>query len=39
LLSADRCSFFNPPTSLMVEYPDIEVARNYDLLHQFIQGS
>ncbi|MDA8805905.1 bifunctional phosphoserine phosphatase/homoserine phosphotransferase ThrH [Candidatus Chordibacter forsetii] len=39
LLSADRCSFFKPPTSLTVEYPDIEVARNYDSLYQFIQGS
>ena len=39
LLSADRCSFFKPPTSLTSEYPDIEVARNYDSLYQFILGS
>lgn len=39
LLAANRCSFFNPPTSLTVEYPDIEVARNYDSLYQFVQGS
>lgn len=38
LLAADRCSFFNPPTSLTVEYPDIKVARNYDSLYQFVQG-
>jgi len=38
LLAANRCSFFNPPTSLTVEYPDIEVARNYDSLYQFVQG-
>ncbi len=36
LLAADRCAFFNPPSSLTTEYPDIQVTRNYDSLYHFI---
>jgi len=36
LLAADRCTFYNPPDSLLSQYPDIEVARNYDSLQTFI---
>jgi len=36
LLTADRCAFYNPPRSLLSEYPDIEVMRNYFDLENFI---
>jgi phosphoserine/homoserine phosphotransferase len=36
LLAADRCSFFNPPESLLAEYPDVMVSRNYESLYNFI---
>ena len=36
LLTADRCAFYNPPLSLLSEYPDIEVMRNYFDLENFI---
>ena len=36
LLAADRCAFYSPPDSLLSQYPDIEVARNYDSLQTFI---
>jgi len=35
-LAADRCALYNPPDTLVSEYPDIEVARNYDSLKDFI---
>lgn len=37
LLTADRCTFFNPPNSITSDYPDIEVCKSYDSLLSFIQ--
>lgn len=39
LLAADRCAFFNPPDSLVSEYPDVEVATNYEALYRFIRNT
>ena len=36
LLTANRCTFFNPPDSITNEYPDIRVCKTYDDLYSFI---
>lgn len=38
LKTADRCIFFNPPASLVAEYPDMTVARDYSQLLSFIDN-
>jgi phosphoserine/homoserine phosphotransferase len=38
LLTADRCAFFNPPNSIIAEYPDIRVVADYDSFFQFIDN-
>jgi phosphoserine/homoserine phosphotransferase len=37
LKAADRCILFNPPTSLIEEYPDMPVAIDYNNLFSFIR--
>ena len=37
LKTADHCILFDPPSSLVSEYPDMAVASNYDQLLSFIQ--
>ena len=36
LKTADRCILFNPPSSLVAEYPDMAVARDYFQLLSFV---
>ena len=36
LKTADRCILFNPPSSLVAEYPDMAVARDYSQLSSFV---
>ncbi len=36
LKTADRCILFNPPSSLVAEYPDMAVARDYSQLLSFV---
>ena len=36
LKTADRCILFNPPSSLVAEYPDMAVARDYSQLFSFV---
>ena len=36
LKTADRCILFNPPSSLVSEYPDMAVARDYSQLFSFV---
>ncbi len=38
LKTADFCSFFNPPDSLIREYPDIRVSNDYGQLMSFIEN-
>ena len=38
LKTADRCILFNPPASLVTEYPDMAVARDYSQLLSFIEN-
>lgn len=38
LKTADRCILFNPPASLIAEYPDMAVAREYSQLLTFIDN-
>ena len=38
LKTADRCILFNPPASLVSEYPDMPVARDYSQLLSFIDN-
>jgi len=38
LLTADRCTFYNPPLSITAEYPDIHVTTDFDSLYQFIDN-
>ena len=38
LKTADRCILFNPPASLISEYPDMPVARDYSQLLSFIDN-
>lgn len=38
LKTADFCMLFNPPEQLVLEYPDISVAREYDHLLSFIKN-
>lgn len=38
LLAADRCAFYNPPTSITVEYPDIQVLTDFESLFKFIES-
>ena len=38
LKTADRCILFNPPASLVAEYPDMTVARDYSQLLSFIDN-
>ena len=37
LKTADYCTLFNPPNSLMSEYPDMPIVSDYQQLHSFIQ--
>ena len=39
LKTADRCILFNPPDSLVTEYSDMAVAKNYAQLLSFITNS
>ena len=36
LKTADRCILFNPPSSLVTEYPDVAVERDYSQLQSFV---
>jgi len=38
LKTADRCILFDPPASLVAEYPDMAVARDYSQLLSFIDN-
>ena len=38
LKTADRCILFDPPASLVAEYPDMAVARDYSRLRSFIDN-
>ncbi len=38
LKTADRCILFNPPASLVAEYPDMTVARDYSQLLSFVDN-
>jgi phosphoserine / homoserine phosphotransferase len=38
LKTADRCILFNPPASLVTEYSDMAVARDYSQLLSFIEN-
>lgn len=38
LKTADRCILFDPPASLVAEYPDMTVARDYSQLLSFIDN-
>ena len=38
LKAADRCILFNPPASLVGEYPDMAVARDYSQLLAFFDS-
>ena len=38
LKTADRCILFNPPASLVAEYPDMAVARDYSQLLAFFDS-
>ena len=38
LLTANQCTFFNPPISITNEYPDIRVCKTYEELHSFVLG-
>ena len=37
LKTADYCTLFNPPSSLVSEYPDMPIVSDYQQLHSFIQ--
>ena len=38
LLTANQCTFFNPPVSITNEYPDLKVCKTYEELHSFVIG-